>query len=109
MAPLARSETSPVIRYLAKRPWAARLIVIALLLAVWEATARWFVDPLFLSPPSRVVASFGALFATQNVPSALVLTLWELAAAFLLAVALGLVLGLAIGLQPFVRRSFFPI
>ena len=29
--------------------------------------------------------------------------------AFVLAVAIGLVLGLAIGLQPFVRRSFFPI
>jgi ABC-type dipeptide/oligopeptide/nickel transport system permease component len=35
--------------------------------------------------------------------------LFELAVAFVIAVAIGLVLGLAIGLQPFVRRSVFPI
>ena len=109
MATLARTPASPLVRYLARRPWAARLIVIALMLVVWEIAARWFVDQLFLSPPSLVVTSLGALFATANVPAALILTLWELAVAFVLAVAIGLALGLAIGLQPFVQRSFFPV
>jgi ABC-type nitrate/sulfonate/bicarbonate transport system permease component len=96
-------------RYLARRAWLTRLIVIAALFVVWEIAARWFVDPLFLSPPSRVIASLDAVFNTRGVPAALQLTLFELAVAFVIAVAVGLVLGLAIGLQPFVRRSFFPI
>ena len=94
---------------LARRPGLARLLVIVALFVVWEIAARWFVDPLFLSPPSKVIASLGALFTTRGIPAALRLTLYELAAAFVIAVAIGLALGLAIGLQPFVRASVFPI
>ena len=36
-----------------------RLGVIVLILLVWEIAARWFIDPLFISPPSRVFASLG--------------------------------------------------
>jgi len=97
------------VRVLTRRPWLARLFVIAALFALWEIAARWFVDPLFLSPPSQVVASLDKVFSTRGVPAALQLTLFELAVAFAFAVAIGLVLGLAIGLQPLVRRSFFPI
>jgi len=96
-------------RFLVRRAWLTRLIVIVALLVAWEIAARWFVDPLFLSPPSRVVASLDKVFDTNGMPAALRLTLFELATAFALAVAVGLVLGLAIGLQPLVRRSFFPI
>jgi ABC-type nitrate/sulfonate/bicarbonate transport system permease component len=98
-----------LVRYLARRPGLARLLVIAALVAVWEIAGRWFVDPLFLAPPSKVIASLGAVFATRGVPAALQITLFELAVAFVIAVAVGLVLGLAIGLQPFVRLSVFPI
>jgi ABC-type nitrate/sulfonate/bicarbonate transport system permease component len=94
---------------LVRRPWVARLLVVALALLLWEIAARWFVDPLFLSPPSRVVASLGPLFETRGITAALQITLFELATAFVIAVAAGLVLGLAIGLQPFVRLSFFPV
>src|SRR5215475_10419842 len=94
---------------LTRRPWLVRLFVIAALFALWEIAARWFVDPLFLSPPSQVVASLDKVFSTRGVPAALQLTLFELTIAFVLAIAIGLVLGLAIGLQPLVRRSFLPI
>jgi ABC-type nitrate/sulfonate/bicarbonate transport system permease component len=107
-----RAPPSPwtgLVRYLARRPGLARLLVIAALVAVWEIAGRWFVDPLFLAPPSKVIASLGAVFATRGVPAALQITLFELAVAFVIAVAIGLVLGLAIGLQPFVRLSVFPI
>jgi NitT/TauT family transport system permease protein len=96
-------------RSLAQRPWFARLMVIAALLVLWEVAARFLVDPLFLSPPSTVIMSLGRVFGTRGVPAALQLTLFELTVAFVLAVAIGLVLGLAIGLQPFMRRSFYPI
>jgi ABC-type nitrate/sulfonate/bicarbonate transport system permease component len=100
---------SLAMHYVARRPWVARLAVIALLFGIWEIAARYFVDPLFLAPPSQVVASLGALFETRGIPAALQLTLFELAVAFVIAVAVGLAIGLAVGLQPFARRSFFPI
>ena len=105
----APPRQSSAVRILLRRPWLSRLIVIAALFALWEIAARWFVDPLFLSPPSQVIAALDQVFSTRGVPAALQLTLFELAVAFMLAVAIGLALGLAIGLQPLVRRSFFPI
>jgi NitT/TauT family transport system permease protein len=106
---IASPRQLPVLRSLARRPWLARLIVIAALFVFWEIAARWLVDPLFLSPPSQVIASLDKVFGTSGVPAALQLTLFELTVAFVLAVAIGLALGLAIGLQPLARRSFFPI
>jgi NitT/TauT family transport system permease protein len=92
-----------------RQPWLARIGVIVLLFALWEIAARWWVDPMFLSPPSRVFMALQAVFETRGVPAALRLTLFELAVAFALSVALGLALGLAVGLQPFARQSFMPI
>jgi NitT/TauT family transport system permease protein len=91
------------------RPAIARLAVIALLLAVWEIAARGFVDPLFLAPPSRVVAGIGTVFGTQGVPAAVGITLVELVVAFALSVAIGLAVGLILGLFDFPRRSFMPM
>jgi ABC-type nitrate/sulfonate/bicarbonate transport system permease component len=87
----------------------ARLAVIALLLVIWEIAARGFVDPLFLAPPSRVVAGLGTVFATNGVPAAVGITLVELVVAFALSVAIGLMVGLALGLFDFPRRSFMPM
>ena len=92
-----------------RRPWVARIAVVVLLLALWEVAARWWVDPIFLSPPSRVFASLPAVFDTRGVPAALRVTFWELAVAFALSVVIGLAIGLAVGLKPFARKSFMPI
>src|SRR5262249_47173538 len=92
-----------------QRPWVARSGVVVLLLCFWEVAARWWVDPMFVSPPSRVVASLPALFDTRGLPAALRVTFWELAVAFALSVAIGLAIGLAVGLQPFARKSLMPI
>jgi len=91
------------------RPAVARLAVIALLLAIWEIAARGFVDPLFLAPPTKVVAGLGSVFATNGVPNAVGITLVELVVAFALAVAIGLSAGLTLGLFDFPRRSFMPM
>ena len=87
----------------------ARLGVIALLLLIWEIAARGFVDPLFLAPPTKVVAGLGTVFATNGVPNAVGITLMELVAAFALSVAIGLSVGLTLGLFDFPRRSFMPM
>jgi ABC-type nitrate/sulfonate/bicarbonate transport system permease component len=96
-------------RFLLRHPGVMRLIVVVLMLLIWEIAARFFMDPLFISPPSRVFFSLSSVLDTEGVPNALRLTFFELAVGFAIAVAVGLPLGLAIGLQPFARRSFMPI
>jgi len=96
-------------RFLLRHPGVARLGVVILILIAWEIAARFFIDPLFISPPSRVFASLGSVWQTDGVPAALRLTFFELAVAFAIAVVIGLVVGLAVGLQPFARRSLMPI
>lgn len=96
-------------RVLIRRLWLMRLVVIAGLLAFWEVAARRWVDPQFLSPPSRVLLSLRSLLDTQGVPAALWITFWELAIAFTMSAAIGLAVGLAIGLSRLSRRSFMPI
>ena len=95
--------------FLLRHPGVVRLGVVLLLLLIWEIAARWFIDPMFISPPSRVLASLGSVWQTPGVPAALRLTFFELAVAFAIAVVLGLSIGLAVGLQPFTRRSLMPI
>lgn len=101
---------SPKLRqFLLRHGGMVRLGVVALLLIAWEIAARWFIDPLFISPPSRVLLSLGTVWHTNGVPAALRLTLFELAVAFAIAVVIGLTVGLAVGLRPFARRSLMPI
>ena len=95
--------------FLIRRPGLARFAVIVALFLFWEAAARWWVDGMFLSPPSRVFASLGSLFETKNVPAALRLTFFELALAFSMSVVIGMTVGLAVGLSRFANRSFMPI
>ena len=94
---------------LLRHPGLARLAVVLALLVFWEIAARWWIDPMFLSPPSRVLAGMGEMLGTQGVPAALRLTFWELAVAFAMSVVIGLVVGLAVGLSRFGNRSFMPI
>jgi ABC-type nitrate/sulfonate/bicarbonate transport system permease component len=51
-----------------RRAWVARIGVVTLLFILWEIAARWWVDPMFLSPPSRVLMSLQAVFDTRGVP-----------------------------------------
>lgn len=97
------------LRAIGRRPVLAQLGVIALFFIVWEVAARFFVDKMFLSPPTRVYGEIGRVLGTKGVPQALWVTLYELAVAFVIAVVIGLVFGLAIGLSRFARRSFMPI
>ena len=103
------TSSATTLRRWLRRPWLARIGVIVLLFVVWEIAARWWIDPMFLSPPSRVLMSLQQVFDTRGVPAALRITFWELGIAFALSVVIGLVIGLAVGLQPFARKSFMPI
>lgn len=92
-----------------RHPAVARLGIIFVMFAIWDIAARWFVDPMFLSPPSRVLSSLGMLLRSAGVVKALMLTFWELSAAFFLSVAIGVGVGLAVGLHRFSYGSIRPI
>lgn len=100
---------SSILRLFDRRPRVAQIAIIALFLVIWEIAARFFVDRMFLSPPSRVYGEIGRVFATKGVNEALLVTLYEMAIAFVIALAIGLVVGLSIGLSRFGRLSFMPI
>ncbi len=96
--------------FLLRHPGVVRLGVVILILLAWEIAARWFIDPLFISPPSRVFASLGAVLQTNGVPAALAAHLLRARGRLRRSRSRSaLVVGLAIGLQPFARRSLMPI
>ena len=85
-------------------PWLA----VALLLVVWEAACVVFDVPEILLPrPTRVFAVFVArfdillMFCWQ--------TLWTTLIGFVIAIAGGMLLGLAIGASPFVYSGLYPL
>jgi NitT/TauT family transport system permease protein len=85
-------------------PWLA----VILLLAVWEAACVAFDVPEILLPrPSKILAVFVArfdilmLFCWQ--------TFWTTLIGFLIAIAGGLLLGLAIGASPFIYSGLYPL
>jgi ABC-type nitrate/sulfonate/bicarbonate transport system permease component len=105
----ANESGSPAGAKMKLPPVAARLGIVAAFLVAWEAGARLFGDPLFVSPPSRVLVALAQLAREKEVLSAVTLTCWELIAAFALSVAIGLIVGLIVGLNRFSRGSIYPI
>src|SRR5579871_6655180 len=77
-------------------PGLSRLGVVVVLLGIWEIAARFYVDKMFLAPPSRVFPMLYTVFQTRGMPAALQITLYELFVAFVLSVAIGLSIGLAV-------------
>jgi ABC-type nitrate/sulfonate/bicarbonate transport system permease component len=90
-------------------PAVARIGIVAALLAAWEAGARAFGDPLFISPPSRVIVAIVHLAREKDVVAAVTLTCWELIVAFALSLLIGLAVGLIVGLHRFTRGSIYPV
>lgn len=95
--------------FILARPGLARLGVVLLLFGIWEIAARFYVDRMFLSPPSIVFSGLYQVLLTPGVPAALRITFFELSIAFVLSIAIGLAVGLALGLSRFAHKSFMPI
>ncbi len=86
-----------------------RLVFLLFILLVWETGARFWVDPMFLSPPSKVFSSLPTLVNKPGVAKALGIMVSELALAFIGSVIIGTVIGLMIGLRSTSRKQFLPI
>ena len=109
VGPERRSFWRQIQAFMLPRPGLARLGVIVLLFGIWEIAARFYVDKMFLSPPSNVFTSLQNVLMTNGVPAALRITFFELSVAFALSIVIGLAVGLAVGLSRFSHRSFMPI
>ena len=87
----------------------ARWGVVAAALLTWEAAARTVVPALFLPPVSQIIPRGLVLLGDPDVLADLGLTLKEVGLAFVLAVAGGLLLGLAAGSTRYLRDAFEPL
>lgn len=79
------------------------LLAMLLVLGFWEFWVRWQdVSPLFLPAPSRIGAATWAMIQDGSLIEATGLTLWRIFAGFALAIAIGVPIGLLMG----VYRTF---
>lgn len=87
-----------------------RRAVLVLFLLFWEAGARLAGNTGLVAPPSAVLyALMTQILPDEQIRAALFTAVIEIAAAYVLAVAGGLVTGLAVGWTRFGRNSLFPI
>ncbi len=82
----------------------ARLASALLLLACWWLASR-FVDPRTLPSPEAVAAFVGREAASGDLLRNVAITLWRVVASFVLAMATGAVLGIALGRSRTADRS----
>ena len=91
------------------RPGLCRLGVLALFFVVWEIAGHTILDPDFIAPPSKVVAALPEVLGDRAIVMALVISLLELVASFAIALVLGVLIGLPVGLHKFTLRSALPL
>lgn len=90
-------------------PGLMRLLVIFGMLVFWEVGARLYADPLFLCPPSQAIVALRHILTDPKILHAIEVTVFEVIVAFLMSVAIGLTVGLAVGLHGFTRGSILPV
>jgi ABC-type nitrate/sulfonate/bicarbonate transport system permease component len=87
-----------------------RLALIVGLVALWEIYARFFSSSSLIAGPSDVaMAWWPKVMGEPRVRAAVGITLVELAVAFAMSVAFGMLIGVLIGLTNIGRRSLYPI
>jgi ABC-type nitrate/sulfonate/bicarbonate transport system permease component len=86
----------------------AKVLAIAVFLAVWQASGA-FLNPLFVSTPVKVVAALGSLIANGQLPAAFLHSLLEMLGALVVAAVLGIGTGLLMGRVRLAERALEPI
>jgi ABC-type nitrate/sulfonate/bicarbonate transport system permease component len=77
---------------------------------LWEASARLGGQSDLVAPPSAIVAAlFSTILPDPEIRGAIMLTVFEVAAAYALAIVCGLAAGVGIGSSDLGRRGLFPI
>lgn len=86
----------------------AKVLAIAVFLAVWQASGA-FLNPLFVSTPGKVVAALGSLIANGQLPAAFLHSLLEMLGALVVAAVLGIGTGLLMGRVRLAERALEPV
>jgi NitT/TauT family transport system permease protein len=88
----------------------ARLALLAIVLAAWELLPSYgFINPRLLPPLSEVLAMLGQLLRRSQVHEAIWVTAAEVVVAFLIAVPLGGLIGVAVAENDYLGAIFKPI
>ncbi len=88
-----------------------RLALLAAVVAAWELAGR-AANPLVAVPPSAVLPALRELLLLRSYPDlgpSILLTLREIATAYALAVAAGLTVGFALGMNRLLGRAYGPM
>ena len=89
--------------------WALRIGLLALFLGLWElVTAVGWVDPFFMSSPSRIFRTIKNLYNDGVLFYHIGTTLWETLAGFAIAVTLGYAIALALWWSKTLREVLEP-
>jgi ABC-type nitrate/sulfonate/bicarbonate transport system permease component len=89
----------------------AQVAIVVAVLGAWEIFAR-SANPLLYVPPSAAVPALGRLLRLESypeLPEHLLLTVREIVAAYLLAIAAGLACGFVLGFNRVVGRAYGPL
>jgi sulfonate transport system permease protein len=89
------------------RAEALRVGAIAAVLGVWQLSGL-FLNPIFISTPSAVLAAFVRIMADGTLPRAFLSSLTEMVIGLAIAISLGFGLGIAMGRVRLVERMFDP-
>lgn len=90
-----------------RRPW-LRVLTFVGFFAAWELFGR-SVSEVLLAPPSKIVLAFADLVATGEIPYAIWASSHSFSVGFLLAAAIGITAGLAIGWSKRLAFVFEPL
>jgi NitT/TauT family transport system permease protein len=90
-------------------PGRVRIGIVLLFVVAWEIAGHTILDPEFISPPSAVFLALPRVLADPDIRHAILVTFYELVAAFAIATVAGVALGVPIGLNRGARRSALPL
>jgi len=88
--------------------WGVRIGSVLFVLAVWEFVAPRF-NPLIIRPPTHIFRAFGELIANGELQEALGQSLREFSGGLVIALSLGILLGIASGRYRFVYNAIDPL
>ena len=82
------------------------IVFLLALMMVWELAARLhWVNPLIVPPLSRILASFGSLVASGDIPLQILASMKRAAIGYLLAAAIFIPVGILMGLFEYCHRA----
>lgn len=88
-------------------PTVTRTAIVLAGFSIWEISARTeLVNPIFAPPPTAIVAAGADILTDPRVAAAFRVTGTEVGSAFLIAVALGLSIGMLLGLVKTLRDAY---